>query len=110
MIYRVVRPLVVVRSHGEIVYRTAGQEVDGVPEQDAERLVRRGMIVPVGESSVSIMESPGLQVVADAAPAGNGKPKRTAPLSQWQQYAKAAGLSEEDIDGATKAELIAALS
>lgn len=114
MIYTVIRPLVVVRSHGDLVYRTAGQEVDGVSEEDAARLVGRGMIVAARESvdppepDPFVVPDPAAAVIEPSGPAG--KPKRTAPLSAWQEYAKTAGLSEEDIDGATKAELIAALS
>lgn len=112
MIYRVTRPLVVVRSHGEIVYRTAGQEVDGVAQAEADRLVRRGMIEPTGRTAATVAEDSGDQPTAPAveqvaAGVEPVKPKKTAPLPEWQAYAKSRGLSDADIEGSTKAELIA---
>lgn len=109
--FEVTAPMVVVRAHGRTVYKTAGQIVEGLSEADADRLTALGMIVPAGEAAAAPAQA---AVPASAEPeptpvSDGEKPKRTAPLAAWQAYAKTAGLSDEDIDGATKAELIAAI-
>lgn len=111
MIYQVTAPLVVAKSHGKTVYRASGQRVDGLAEADAERLVRRGMIVATGESSTAaaVVDEDAAAAAIDA-PVGDGaddKPKKTHSLERWQEYARSQGLSDADIADASKADLIA---
>lgn len=102
--WRVIAPLVVVQSHGKTVYKAAGQRVDGVSDVDAARLVARGMI----EAADDTPTAPPTPAAPAAAPvADGGKPKKTHGLDKWQAYAIAQGLSADDVEGATKAELIA---
>lgn len=42
-------------------------------------------------------------------PVEPGAPKANAPLKAWQEYARAKGLTDDDIKGQTRAELRAAL-
>ena len=113
MSFRVTAPLVVVREHGATRYAALGELVDGLSEADAARLVKRGFIAPTGESvsaPAAVVDVP-TEVAPAATPAASGgRPKRTHGLDKWQAYARSQGLSDEDIAGASKAELIAALS
>lgn len=106
MIWLVVAPLVVVRSHGKVVYRAEGQRVDGVSESDAARLVARGLIAATDEAAPA-PAAPTPPAAPDAPVADGGKPKKTHGIDKWQAYAMSQGLSAEDVEGATKAELIA---
>ena len=105
MIYRVVAPLVVVKSHGKTVYRAAGQRVDGLTDEDADRLIGRGMIAATDETAPD-PETP-VAGPADVAVADVEKPKKTHGLDRWQAYARSQGLTDDDIADASKADLIA---
>ncbi|MGB3707604.1 hypothetical protein [Gordonia sp. (in: high G+C Gram-positive bacteria)] len=108
--FKVIAPMVIVRSEGDVVYRSEGQMVDGLTSEDAERLVRRGMIVPVDGPAPTPAEPEAEPVETPAAPAvvsgGIEKPKKTHSLAMWQAYALTQGLSAEDVGDATKADLI----
>ncbi|GAA3963039.1 hypothetical protein [Gordonia caeni] len=106
--FRVTAPLVVVRSHDETVYLTVGHMVDGVSEADAARLVKLGMIEPAdGVADAPAPVVPEARQTAVAEGQDLGKPKKTHGLDKWQAYAVSQGLTDEDIAGASKAELIA---
>lgn len=60
--------------------------------------------IEVAESAVSRYESQGWRQPSDDAPKGN------ASLEDWQDYARDKGLSETDIEGASRDELRAALA
>ena len=98
MSYRIVAPLVIARqSSGANVHLYAGAPVpDSVGKDELKRLEEGGYI-----------ESVGGQQAAPAKPEGDKAPAKSAGKSEWEDYARSRGASDEDLDGLTKDELVA---
>lgn len=72
------------------VYQDEPIEGEAVEPENLKRLVRKGFLVE------------------SAADAAEGPPAKGAKLEVWQDYARTQGATDEDLDGVTKADLIAA--
>lgn len=77
------------------VYRD--EEVAGaaVDPDNLERLVRKGFLVEKDETS-------------DDSDGSEGPPAKSANKAAWEAYARSQGATDEDLDGTSKDDLIAA--
>ena len=110
MRYRVTAPLVICKEHGAVRYASLGELVEGLSEADADRLISRGYLAAVGDRPAPAALVDEVEPVVVSSGVVEGRPKKTHGLDKWQAFARAQGLSEADIEGASKADLIAALS
>lgn len=99
MSYKVIAPLVLAKDpEGKTHHRYEGEVIQWLSPEQAQHFLGLDLVVEVGKAPAA---------VAEPAPAGGGdapeKPKRTAPKAAWAEFA---GLSEEETEAMTKAEII----
>lgn len=108
----------------KIVKYTRGDIVEGLSDEDVQRLLKAGAIVDTDATDDASADGPGAGDPApspgDGQPAPTGdpapatgepeRPAQTATKEAWEQYAIAKGVPEEQAKAATRQDLIAALS
>lgn len=105
MSYTVIGALVIAADpEGKLKYHYQGAQIEYLSDEDAERFLDDGLVVDNDEPKA-------LDVGDDDPPAGvdGDKPPKTASKDAWVEYAVAKGMSREEAEEATRADLIQAL-
>lgn len=106
MSYIVTAPLVVAADpEGALKYHYQGAEIEFLSDFDAERFLGDGMVVETdsAERSDIDVESP------VGPPSDDARPPKTASKEAWVDFAIKSGMSREEAEDASKADLIQAL-
>lgn len=98
--YRVTAPLVIVRDgSGASHHRYAGEVLPADADEKHVQMLLDGEMV----EKVDLVE------VTDSDDEGaDGPPTKSASKGDWEAYARSQGATDEDLDGQTKDDLIAA--
>ncbi|MDV6979651.1 hypothetical protein [Mycobacterium intracellulare] len=97
MSYKVVAPLVLAKDReGKTHHRYAEEVIEWLPPDQAAHFLDTGLVVKVGGAAES----------ANGGDGGPDKPKQVAPKADWVDFAVANGLTEDEAEAMTKAELI----
>lgn len=90
--YRVVAPLCVIANEKGSMGHFYRDEIlpEGLPAERLEQLADEGMLERIGGS--------------------DGPPAKSAKKADWEAYARSRGATDEDLDGKSKDEIVAAYS
>lgn len=97
MSYQVVAPLVIAKDQaGRLHHVYEGGVIPWLSKEQAEHFLSEGLVVKVADAAASANDGYG----------GPEKPKQVAPKADWVDFAVANGLTEDEAEAMTKAELI----
>lgn len=98
MSYKVVAPLVLAKdSEGKTHHRYEGDVIQWLSPEQAQHFLGLGLVVEVNGHTPP---------AADAGGPAVEKPKQVAPKADWVDFAVASGLTADEAEAMTKAELI----